>query len=652
MNLISLTDASKDFGVKTLFNKLTLHIKEGDRIGLIGSNGSGKSTLLKVLAGNEPLLEGTRQCSPQLGIELVGQESVFQPGNTVLQEVLAGCREKKYLLLRFKELTEAVSKRPNEKNLLAELGQITQKMDIENAWGLEQQCQEILSKLGIIDLHMPVEDLSGGYRKRVDLASALVSKPDLLLLDEPTNHLDASAVEWLQSWLEHYPGALVLVTHDRYVLDQVTHRIVEIDHGKAIKYSGNYSTFLKEKATQETLDIIKEKKFQSALRKELSWLRKGPKARSTKQKARLKKIEEMRKKTLYQQKSSLKISTAGRRIGRLVIEAEKLSFTSDGTKAGKKLLDDFSYSFTPEDRVGIIGQNGSGKSTFLELIAGRRQPTKGDLRIGETVHIGYLDQHTTTLCSKKGLERKVIDYIEESANRIDLGKETITASQLLERFLFTPAQQHSPLTKISGGERRRLAICRMLIQAPNVLLLDEPTNDLDIETLRVLEEFLEDFEGCVLVVSHDRYFLDRTVDRIFSFENGKLSRYEGNYSTYLDKRRSKEHLESNYLVKNDSSDKSTNESKNNQHDFSSKEKHGSHMLGIKPKKRRRSFKESRELETLEKDLPSMETERNSLEKKLTDGGKDMVLISKKLASIVKRIDEAEERWLELSDLEA
>ncbi|MDG2329229.1 MAG: ABC-F family ATP-binding cassette domain-containing protein, partial [Synechococcus sp. cluster2_bin.44] len=543
MSLISLVGASKDFGIRTLFADLNLHIGDKERLGLIGPNGAGKSTLLKVLAGSEPLGNGERRCSPRLRVELVGQDSRITPGLTVLEQVLEGCGAKRDLLLRFNALSDAVAAAPENATLLSELGELSQTMDEEDAWSLEQQCREVLQKLGIGDLQRPVEDLSGGYRKRVGLASALVACPDVLLLDEPTNHLDAAAIEWLQSWLDRYPGALVLVTHDRYVLDRVTRRMVEVDQGRARTYQGNYSTFLQHKAEEDASEAASAAKFRGVLRRELAWLRQGPKARSTKQRARLQRIETMREEKPSQAKDKLEMASVSRRIGKQVIEAEALGVTANGHPDGQRLLDNFSYSFSPEDRVGILGPNGSGKSTLLDLIAGRRQATEGTLRLGETIHIGYLDQHTDAFDQGKGLERKVIEFVEEAASRIDLGGEQVTASQLLERFLFPPAQQHSPLSKLSGGERRRLTLCRMLVQAPNVLLLDEPTNDLDVQTLSVLEDFLEDFRGCVIVVSHDRYFLDRTVDRLFCFENGRLKRFEGNYSEFLEQQKQEERMQ-------------------------------------------------------------------------------------------------------------
>ena len=636
MSLISLVEASKDFGIRTLFENLTLHIREGDRVGLIGPNGAGKSTLLRVLSGKEPLGGGERRCSSRLRIELVGQDSTVKPGLTVLEQVLAGCGEKRELLLRFSAVSEAVAQSPEDTTLMRELGALSERMDEEGAWGLEQQCQEVLQRLGISDLHRPVEDLSGGYRKRVGLASALVASPDVLLLDEPTNHLDAAAVEWLQSWLERYPGAVVLVTHDRYVLDRVTRRIVEVERGQASSIDGNYSAYLQRKADQEVSEAAEAARFKSVMRRELAWLRQGPKARSTKQKARIQRIEAMRAEPLKTNRSQLEMSSVSRRIGKLAIEAEELMVTADGQADGPVLLKDFTYSFSPEDRVGIIGPNGSGKSTLLDLIAGRRQATAGSLRLGETVHLGYLDQHTDALTEGRGLERKVIEFVEEAASRIDLGGEQLSASQLLERFLFPPAQQHSPLSKLSGGERRRLSLCRMLIQAPNVLLLDEPTNDLDVQTLSVLEDLLEDFRGCVVVVSHDRYFLDRTVDRLFCFEEGRLQRFEGNYSAFLDHRRDKE--------KNAAAESNRNRSNSVQTSQAQAPKNQ------KQGPRRRSFKESRELESLERELPEMEQRKADLEQAISTGQGDLTSLSHDLASLLEALETSEERWLELSEL--
>ncbi|MBW3050006.1 multidrug ABC transporter ATP-binding protein [Prochlorococcus marinus XMU1403] len=635
--LISLVNASTDFGIKNLFKNLDLHINKKERLGLIGPNGSGKSTLLRVIAGIEPLMEGERRCLSSLRISLVGQETSYNSEKSILEEVLEGCGEKRKLLLNFSQLSRKIAKNPEDEDLLKKLGQASELMDAAGAWNLEQQCQDVLRRLGIKDLDKPVKELSGGYRKRVGLAAALVSKPDVLLLDEPTNHLDASAVEWLQNWLDHYEGALVLITHDRYVLDRITNRMVEINNGEARKYSGNYREFLQQKVEQEQSEASTKKKFQGVLRKELAWLRQGPKARSTKQKARIQRIAEMQAKPKSHVKANLEMNSLSRRIGKIAIEAEGVGLSLNNKENNMDLLCDFTYSFSPEDRVGIIGPNGSGKSTLLDLIAGKRLPTSGEIKLGETVHIGYLDQHTNDLNQGSGLNRKVIDFVEEAALRIDHGGKQITASQLLEKFLFPPSQQHSPLLKLSGGEKRRLALCKMLIQAPNVLLLDEPTNDLDIQTLSVLEDFLDDFKGCVVVVSHDRYFLDRTIDRIFNFENGHLRRYEGNYSRFLDHK---------ILEERNNETKKRAKIVNN-----SQNKRGQEIkLDSKNDSRRLSFKEARELKELDLRLPMLEKKKIYLEKKITDSDVDISEISHQLAELIESIQEHEDRWIELSEL--
>jgi len=635
--LISLVNASTDFGIKNLFKNLDLHINKRERLGLIGPNGSGKSTLLRVLAGVEPLREGERRCLSSLRISLVGQETIYESDKNILEVVLEGCGEKRKLLLTFSQLSRKIAQNPQDENLLKKLGQASELMDIAGAWNLEQECQDVLRRLGIKDLDRPVKDLSGGYRKRVGLAAALVSKPDVLLLDEPTNHLDASAVEWLQNWLDHYEGALVLITHDRYVLDRITTRMVEINNGEARKYSGNYREFLQQKVEQEKSEASTKKKFQGVLKKELAWLRQGPKARSTKQKARVQRIAEMQEKPKVQVKAKLEMNSLSRRIGKIAIEAEGVGLSIKDKVNTLDILDDFTYSFSPEDRVGIIGPNGSGKSTLLDLIAGKRLPTYGSIKLGETVHIGYLDQHTNDLNQGNVLCRKVIDFVEEAALRIDHGGKQITASQLLEKFLFPPSQQHSPLSKLSGGEKRRLALCKMLIQAPNVLLLDEPTNDLDIQTLSVLEDFLEDFKGCVVVVSHDRYFLDRTIDRIFHFENCKLRRYEGNYSKFLEQKILEER---------------NNEKKGRDKIINAAGTTNVSEIKLKPKNinRRLSFKESRELKELDIKLPMLEEKKLYLEKKINDGCVDISEMSHQLAALVESIKEHEDRWIELSEM--
>jgi ATP-binding cassette subfamily F protein uup len=635
LSLISLVGAGKDFGLRTLFEGLDLHIAAGDRLGLIGPNGAGKSTLMRVLAGVEPLGSGQRRCVPRTRIVLVDQEPQLDPGRTVLEQVFSASGEKMELLRRFTAVSEALALAHREgrddSQLLAELGALNGRMDQSQAWGLEQQIREVLQRLGIADIHRPVGDLSGGYRKRVALAAALVADPEVLLLDEPTNHLDADGVQWLQDYLQRFAGALVLITHDRYVLDQVTRRIVEVDRGEARTHEGNYASYLGRKAEAEADAAASEAKLKGVLRRELEWLRRGPKARSTKQKARIQRIEALQQAPKRQQRGELVLASERRRLGKQVIEAEALAIWAE---ADRPLLRNFSYAFNPEDRVGIIGPNGSGKSSLLDLIAGRRELQQGSLVLGSTVRLAYFDQHSHTVLAETdpaGRERRLIDVVSEAAQQVKLGGSTLSASQLLERFLFPPAQQHQPVARLSGGERRRLHLCRLLIEAPNVLLLDEPTNDLDVQTLSVLEDFLEDFQGCVVIVSHDRYFLDRTVDRLFSFEDGELKRFEGNYSDYLETR-------ANARVEPRPRPAAPGQSK---------------PRSDQP--RRRSYKESRELERLESELPVLEARRHELEQRLSAGASDYTSIetlSQELAELSARIERGEERWLELSELPA
>jgi ATP-binding cassette subfamily F protein uup len=464
--------------------------------------------------------------------------------------------------------------------------------------------------------------------------------PDVLLLDEPTNHLDADGVEWLQSWLDRFRGALVLVTHDRYLLDRVTTRIVAVEGGEARAYEGGYGRYLELRALEEASEAAAARRFRGELRRELAWLRQGPKARSTKQKARLQRIEAMRETPTRQGGGQLSMAATARRLGRKVISAENLAVDAPG----KRLLEGFSYDFDPEDRVGIIGPNGAGKSSLLEVIAGRRAPAAGRLELGSTVKLAWFDQHSEVLLAGpdgRGLDRKVIDVVSEAASRVRVDGQELSASQLLERFLFPPAQQHQPVAKLSGGERRRLHLCRLLIEAPNVLLLDEPTNDLDVHTLAVLEEFLDDFRGCVVVVSHDRWFLDRTIDRLFCFENGRLERFEGNHSAWLERRAARSTAGPTAVAPPAMASPAP-----------SPPAAAAAGSGL----RRRSYRENRELAAIERDLPTWEARRGDLEQQIATGisGDHIALaeLSGELAELIERIAAAEERWLMLSELAA
>jgi len=672
VSLISLVGAGKDYGIRTLFSDLELHVGPRERLGLIGPNGAGKSTLLRVLAGREPLDRGERRCSSKLNVVLLDQEPDLDPARTVLEEVFAAGGERLALLREHEELSLALAADPASDTLLARLSSCNHRMDSCNAWDLERDCREVLERLGIGGgselLGRRVGELSGGNRRRVALAAALVAQPEVLLLDEPTNHLDAEGVEWLQGWLDRFAGALVLVTHDRYLLDRVTRRIVAVERGEARPYEGNYATYLERRAEEEASEQASAAKFRGSLRRELAWLRQGPKARSTKQKARLQRIEAMREAPTRQVKGQVSLTSTARRIGKQAITAAGLCVgvpasppggDASGPRTGspngpaeppeeaphpgpdnpgpRLLLRDFSYDFSPEDRVGIIGPNGVGKSSLLEVIAGRRMPSAGTLELGSTVKLAYFDQHSEVLLADRA-QRKVIDVVQEAASRVEVDGVELSASQLLERFLFPPAQQHQPVAKLSGGERRRLHLCRLLIEAPNVLLLDEPTNDLDVNTLGVLEDFLEDFRGCVVVVSHDRWFLDRTVDRLFCFRDGQLERFEGNYSSYLERQQAAAGRPAGGAAQTGSAPAPSSNNRPT----------------AKPTPpRRRSFKENRELESIERDLPLWEERRGSLETSLANpsGGDygQLETLTQELAELVERIHSAEERWLELSE---
>jgi ABC transport system ATP-binding/permease protein len=637
MSAISLVGAAKDFGLRSLFADLDLHVGERDRLGLIGPNGAGKSTLLRVLAGLEPLDRGERRCHARTRVVLLDQEPRLDPSLTVLEQVFAGDGEAMALLREYAGVSHQLALHPEDGQLLARLSALQHRMDGCQAWDLERRCREVLERLGIDAAHQErtIGELSGGNRRRVALAAALVAEPEVLLLDEPTNHLDAEGVEWLQSYLDRFAGALVLVTHDRYLLDRVTKRIVAVERGEARPYEGNYGTYLGLKAAAEEAEASTAAKLKGTLRRELAWLRQGPKARSTKQKARLQRIDALLEAPSRQGRASLAMAATARRIGKRAITAEGLAVAV----GDRILLRDFSYDFSPEDRVGIIGPNGAGKSSLLEVISGRRPPSEGLLELGATVKLAYFDQHSDVLLAKDG-KRKVIEVVQEAASRVQVDGVELTASQLLERFLFPPAQQHQPVAKLSGGERRRLHLCRLLIEAPNVLLLDEPTNDLDVHTLSVLEEFLEDFRGCVVVVSHDRWFLDRTVDRLFHFEDGRLERFEGNYSSWLERRAEPAATAPGPAAAAPETAKRPAPS--------------SKVPADGP--RRRSFKETRELERLETELPQLERQRRELEQHLAaPSGPDYARLEElthELAALVERIHVAEERWLVLSELAA
>ncbi|MBD1843594.1 ABC-F family ATP-binding cassette domain-containing protein [Cyanobacteria bacterium FACHB-63] len=629
MSVLTLRSIKKDFGIKEIVRDASFTLEAGEKVGLIGTNGSGKSTLLKMIGGLESIDAGELTKTSGSRMIYLPQQPDLDPERTVLEQVFADSGDQMSLVKEYEQLSDQLAHaNGNSDATMARLSQITQKMDSLNAWELETKAKIILTKLGIHDLNVKIEQLSGGYRKRIALATALLSEPDVLLMDEPTNHLDALSIEWLQSYLSRFRGAVLLVTHDRYFLDRVTNRIIELDRGELYSYNGNYSYYLEKKAAQEASEASSQRKHQGVLRRELEWLKRGAKARSTKQKARIDRVHEMQDTEFRQAQGKVQISTAGRRIGKKVVELEHV------TKGfgDRTLIKDFTYNFNPEDRVGIIGGNGAGKSTLLNLITGRLEPDSGTIETGSTIHFGYFDQHSEDLLVSEN--QRVIEYLKDVGELVKTAEgEVITASQMLERFLFPPNQQYAPIHKLSGGERRRLFLLRVLMSAPNVLILDEPTNDLDVQTLAVLEDYLEDFNGCVIVVSHDRYFLDRTVDKIFALESGgNVREYPGNYSVYLEYKKDEE-----VTVEKPSEPKPTA------------------AKSVSNKPRKLSFKEKRELETLETKIPELEAEKAAIEKKLYNnppaGFTEVQNLSEQLAKLEEQIETSTIRWMELSEID-
>lgn len=498
MNIVSVENISKSYGEKVLFDKLAFGLEDQDKIGLIGINGTGKTTMLKIIAGFEHADEGRISSISNLRIAYLPQIPYFDDKATVLQQVYQG-------------MTQEVADENKD----------------EEDWQRESDAKIILTKLGIVDFDAIMGQLSGGQRKRVALAHALISPADLLILDEPTNHIDNETIDWLEQYLRKRKGALLMITHDRYFLDRVVNRILELDRGKLYSYSGNYSQFLEIKAEREEMQQSTEKKQQNLFRNELAWIRRGAKARSTKQKARIDRFDQLSNELDgYSQQDKAELSVSSSRLGKKVVELEHVH----KGYADRTLIEDFNYLVLRKDRIGITGANGMGKSTLLHIIGGKISPDQGTVDTGQTVKIGCFFQENEEMNESL----RVIDYIKEEAQVVENGEgEKITASQLLERFLFTPTMQWTPISKLSGGEKRRLYLLRILIGAPNVLLLDEPTNDLDIQTLTILESYLDDFNGAVIAVSHDRYFLDRMTQKIFNFEGeGLIVKHVGNYSDY------------------------------------------------------------------------------------------------------------------------
>jgi ATP-binding cassette subfamily F protein uup len=613
----------KSFGDKVLFNHISFTIKPSERIGLIGVNGTGKSTLLRTIAKVESIEEGDIKHPKDYSIEYLAQEPDLDPALTVLEQIYYGETKQMKLLRTYEQALLKLQDTPEDESLQNQLMQLQQQMDEADAWEANAQAKTILTKLGITQFNERVATLSGGQKKRVALAKALIQPADLLILDEPTNHLDHGTIEWLEKHLQTYSGALLLVTHDRYFLNRVTNRIYELDKGNLYIYDGNYEVFLEKKAEREENERTREIKHHNTLRRELAWLQRGARARSTKQKARVERVEDMKEKKFDTTKEEVNLAIGTVRLGKKVIELENISKSF----AGMHILKDFSEQITRGDRVGIIGANGSGKTTLLNMMAGRVTPDEGKIEVGETVKIGYYTQGDEELDG----DQRVIDYIKETAEVIHAADGSIiTAEQMGERFLFSRKDQYTYIRRLSGGEKRRLYLLRILMTEPNVLFLDEPTNDLDTETLSVLEEYLIHFPGVVITVSHDRYFLDRVTTRLIVFTgNGKIERFLGTYSEYLDTIEQLEELEIKETKQN-KEDPVANQSK-------------------KPKKL--TYQEQMEWESIEDDIMALEEKVTALNTEIREAGSDSEKVQslyQELEEIQEKLDVKMERWETLS----
>lgn len=584
--LLSAEQISKAYGTRTLLDRVSLYLDRGDRVGVVGVNGTGKTTLLRLLAGVEEPESGAVKRDPNVRLEYLPQNPDFVGRNTVLEQVFEG-----------------LSKEARALN--------------------DYEAKTILTKLGITCFDQSVGELSGGQRKRVAMASALVHPCDVLILDEPTNHLDSEMVRWLEDYLRRLSGALVMVTHDRYFLERVVNRICEVENGGLYTYEGAYEKYLEGKARREESELASERKRQSILRRELQWVLQGPTARGTKSRERLERYETLKNQEGPGQKAALELSALSSRLGKKTVELAGV------TKAfeGKTVLRDFSYMLLRDDRIGIVGRNGSGKSTLLNLMAGRLAPDAGAVITGETVRIGYFCQENPTMDP----DTRVIDYVKEIGNHIETPEGTLTAGQLLEKFLFPADSQWSPIVKLSGGEKRRLFLLSILAAAPNVLLLDEPTNDLDIQTLTILEDYLDTFPGAVVAVSHDRYFLDRVARRVFAVEeDGRVTAYPGGYTAYLEQREAETQSKA---------------------PAAAPEKKQGKPAGLK--KLKFSFKEQREFETIDSDIAALErqiAENRAAQSAQASDYVALQALQEEEGRLTASLEEKMERWLYLNDL--
>ncbi|MCP3031044.1 ABC-F family ATP-binding cassette domain-containing protein [Halobacillus sp. A1] len=623
MSILSVENMSKSYGDKTLFDNLSFTISTSQRIGLIGVNGTGKSSLLKIIADLETADTGNKQHAKDFTIEYLPQEPQLDGDLTVLQQIYYGESEVMTVIREYEQILQELEAQPDDTAVQERMIKLQQRMDEKDAWEANTAAKTILTKLGIESFDKKVSELSGGQKKRVAIAKSLIQPADLLLLDEPTNHLDNETIEWLEGYLAQYKGSLIVVTHDRYFLNRVTNFIFELDRGTLYTYVGNYETFLEKKAEREEWERQAEEKHQNALRRELAWLKRGAKARTTKQKARKQRVEAMQEEDFDTKKQDVDMAIGSTRLGKQVIELTGISHSF----GSQQIINDFNYLMVPEERIGIIGPNGSGKTTLLNIMAERISPQYGEVAVGSTVKIGYYTQDHEEIDGSL----KVIEYIKEVAEVISTADgDEITAEQMLERFLFPRAQQWTYISRLSGGERRRLYLLRVLMKEPNVLFLDEPTNDLDTETLSVLEDYLDQFPGVVVTVSHDRYFLDRVVDKLLAFKGGgKIQRFFGNYSDFLEKHQQEKQEK---VAKNTAPSEQETTRRSN-------------------RKRKLSYREKQEWATIEDEIGELEEKIEEIDTQMAAEAANYSKVeelSKDKETLEQQLEQKMERWEELT----
>jgi len=623
VNYLSVEKLSKSFNEKVLFENLTFGLEQGQKAALIGVNGCGKSTLLNIISGKDTPDTGEVSFQKDLIVKYLDQSPNLSAYTTILDSIFDSSHPEAIVLKKYSQLAELEN--PSEKQQ-EELQDVFTEMDSLNAWNYEHRAKEILGKLGVKDLNREIKNLSGGQKKRIALARVLIDKPDLLILDEPTNHLDLEIIEWLEDYLSTANLSILMVTHDRYFLDRVTNEIIEIADGQLHKFKGNYGNYLEQKAEREEMQQVSKDKARNLMKKELEWMRRQPKARGTKAKYRIDAFHDTKEKaTVNLNKGELEIKVSGSRQGKKIIELEKISKSYGEVK----IFEDFSYVFKRGEKLGLVGKNGTGKSTFLNVLTGKMDADSGNLDKGVNTKFGYYTQDEFPAKENQ----KVIDVVKEVAEVITLDDgSVVTASQLLNLFLFPPASQYSFVSKLSGGEKRRLQLLRVLMSNPNFLILDEPTNDLDIVTLNILEEYLQNFSGCLILVSHDRYFMDKLVDHLFILdESPKIKDFPGNYTDYRLQVQD-EKSENQKVGREPKSDKKQEVKK-------------------EPAKKL-NFNEQKEFNNLEAELRKLEAQKAELIQKLNSGSTDhseLATWSAEIEKISDEVDEKELRWLELSE---